>query len=412
MSRKETGRAGGSLQARSDDQLSGSISSEITASANAVKFHPLADLVPPMTDEEFDILVADIKANGLRESIMLHEGMILDGRHRYRACKAAGWDEATILSGLHARHFCPEVDGDPAAYVISANIHRRHLTLTPEQKRELIAKLIEAQPQKSDRQIAKQVKADHKTVGAVRKKKEATGEVSPVDKRVGADGKARRPPKLTARQRKLARNKARHEREIEESRRRAEGRKVFAEKVRCWVKTLSAEQAKSLQELVEDECADDESFVLVRELRHGIEINLTGVDAKCWRVQYIKNGRRFGNVLYFDWGGAQRFAARLEEANPGVRTVLVPVLESDEVRSAGVPNAMMTLVPGEEKQGLIIIHPCYADDTWIEETEGGHEAYTALIAKRETCSATPNADDAEASAEAMKARFAADEAAS
>ena len=37
MSRKETGLAGGSLQARSDDQPSG-ISSEITASAAAVKF--------------------------------------------------------------------------------------------------------------------------------------------------------------------------------------------------------------------------------------------------------------------------------------------------------------------------------------------------------------------------------------
>src|SRR5262249_45092123 len=40
----------------------------------------------------------------------------------------------------------------------------------------------------------KQVKADHKTVGAVRKAKEATGELSPVEKRVGADGKARKQP--------------------------------------------------------------------------------------------------------------------------------------------------------------------------------------------------------------------------
>jgi len=40
MSLKETGRAGGSLPARSDDQLSGSISSEITASAAATQAEP------------------------------------------------------------------------------------------------------------------------------------------------------------------------------------------------------------------------------------------------------------------------------------------------------------------------------------------------------------------------------------
>ena len=54
--------------------------------------------------------------------------------------------------------------GRPYAYVTSANIHRRHLTA--EQKRELIAKLIEADPTKSNRQIAKTVKVDHKTVAS------------------------------------------------------------------------------------------------------------------------------------------------------------------------------------------------------------------------------------------------------
>jgi hypothetical protein len=42
--------------------------------------------------------------------------------------------------------------------------------------------------------VAKQVKVDHKTVGSVRAEKEATGELSPVEKRVGADGKARAQP--------------------------------------------------------------------------------------------------------------------------------------------------------------------------------------------------------------------------
>ena len=50
--------------------------------------------------------------------------------------------------------------------MLSANIHRRHLTA--EQKREIIAAVLKAQPEKSNRTIAKQTKVDDKTVAAVR----------------------------------------------------------------------------------------------------------------------------------------------------------------------------------------------------------------------------------------------------
>src|SRR5262249_34731084 len=71
-------------------------------------------------------------------------------------------------------------------YVISANIRRRHLTA--EQKRDLIAKLIKATPEKSDRQIADTVKASPTTVGTVRAKMEDKGEVSKLDTRTDAKG--------------------------------------------------------------------------------------------------------------------------------------------------------------------------------------------------------------------------------
>jgi hypothetical protein len=54
----------------------------------AYDFHPVADLFPLMEGDDFAGLVADIKANGLHQSIILHEGKIhafitglVDGDH-------------------------------------------------------------------------------------------------------------------------------------------------------------------------------------------------------------------------------------------------------------------------------------------------------------------------------------------
>jgi hypothetical protein len=70
-------------------------------------------------------------------------------------------------------------DRNPYAYAISANIYRRHLTA--EQKRELIAKVLKVQPEKSNRTIARQTKADDKTVGKVRRELEGRAEIPHVD---------------------------------------------------------------------------------------------------------------------------------------------------------------------------------------------------------------------------------------
>ena len=115
-------------------------------------FHPLANDFPIIEGKQFEDLVADIKANGLQEPIVFYEDKILDGRNRYLACAIAGIDpEAVDYTG-----------DDPVGYVISANIHRRHLTA--EDKRDLIEKLLKAKPEQSDRQIreADEDKSDHR----------------------------------------------------------------------------------------------------------------------------------------------------------------------------------------------------------------------------------------------------------
>jgi hypothetical protein len=165
---------------------------EIAPSTAVVKFHPLADMFPLMEGEEFDALVADIKANGLRDQIIKYHGMILDGRNRYRACLALGWTWGAIdnMSCDYGRTNLLEDDAAAAAYVISVNIHRRHLT--PEQKRELIANLLKAQPATSNLQVAKQTKTDDKTVASVRRELERRSEIPNVP--VRTDTKGRKQP--------------------------------------------------------------------------------------------------------------------------------------------------------------------------------------------------------------------------
>jgi ParB-like chromosome segregation protein Spo0J len=164
------------------------------------KFHPLAETVPSMTDEEYVELVADIRANGLREKITLYQDMILDGRHRYKACNATG--RTAVFDTFEG------TEAQARAFVISKNYHRRMVTAA--KKRERIAELLKAQPELSDRAIGKMTKTDHKTVGAVRGEKEATGEIPHVDKRTDAKGRQQpaRKKKPTAAAKKAAAEKA------------------------------------------------------------------------------------------------------------------------------------------------------------------------------------------------------------
>ena len=79
--------------------------------------HPLAEIFPLMVGKDIDSLAGDIRSNGLRQPIVLLDGMILDGRNRYRACISVDVTPAfETYSG-----------DDPLKFVISLNLSRRHL---------------------------------------------------------------------------------------------------------------------------------------------------------------------------------------------------------------------------------------------------------------------------------------------
>ena len=124
--------------------------------------HPFASLMPMMSEEErARQLATDIKRNGLQVRIDLFEGMISDGRNRYRALKALG----IVPAEEHFRVFTG-TKAEAEAYVISTNLHRRQLN--NKQKQEFAQAMIAKYPGESDRAIARLTSLSKNTIAAAR----------------------------------------------------------------------------------------------------------------------------------------------------------------------------------------------------------------------------------------------------
>lgn len=82
---------------------------------------PVADLFPMIAADELAELAEDIAENGLQEPVVIAEiagqWQLVDGRNRLAACRLANIIPHTRI-----------LESDPTAYVLSANVHRRHLT--------------------------------------------------------------------------------------------------------------------------------------------------------------------------------------------------------------------------------------------------------------------------------------------
>src|SRR5690242_20096489 len=128
--------------------------------------HPSADAFPRMSDDELTKLTADIETNGLRNPIVFikrpkrgEKPMLCDGINRMDAMERAGVLGDGVTHGLLAPDemtFIRESD-DVVSYILSVNIHRRHLT--KQQQAELIVVAVQA-AELAERRAADKAKAD------------------------------------------------------------------------------------------------------------------------------------------------------------------------------------------------------------------------------------------------------------
>jgi ParB-like chromosome segregation protein Spo0J len=138
----------------------------------------------PLTNEEYAALKADIAEHGVLVAIEFDdEGNVLDGHNRLAICGELGIGTFP----MQVRHF----DDDEARrmHIISLNLRRRHLS--GEQRRVWITEALKLAPHLSNRQHARALAVDAKTVASVRAAAEATEEIPRLSDLQGSDGKMR-----------------------------------------------------------------------------------------------------------------------------------------------------------------------------------------------------------------------------
>jgi len=143
-------------------------------------------VLPPLPEAEFSELSASIRDFGVQVPVMVtEEGVLIDGHERFRACQDLG------IRKFPLRVLGKLTDQERREWAVRLNVERRHLT--PSQRRHLIETELKADAGRSDRALAGVFRCDHKTIGSVRRKLIATGEV-PQLPRTSRNGKVFRPP--------------------------------------------------------------------------------------------------------------------------------------------------------------------------------------------------------------------------
>jgi hypothetical protein len=156
---------------------------------------PFRDRLPPMSQEEYQGFKDNIRQHGCITTPMVGYAdrvrglkiVVVDGAHRLRV--VAELRSEGVHVDPHINYIEKPTLEEAERIADDLNLWRRHLT--PEQRREYIAKVLKDKPQQSNRQVAKQTGASDKTVANVRQGLEATAEIPQLEKTEGRDGKAR-----------------------------------------------------------------------------------------------------------------------------------------------------------------------------------------------------------------------------
>lgn len=120
----------------------------------------MLQVMPALTTDEYDALVADIRANGVLVSVLVGQyGRTVDGHHRRRAAAEVGVDCPTVTRQIGD-------DEEARQLAVSLNAARRHLTR--EQRQDLVVTELRIRPDDSDRAIARRVGCSPSTVGKFR----------------------------------------------------------------------------------------------------------------------------------------------------------------------------------------------------------------------------------------------------
>jgi ParB-like chromosome segregation protein Spo0J len=126
-------------------------------------------VMPPLSEDQFDALKADIASAGIRVPIEVDEhGEVIDGHHRRAIAMELGIEcPEVVVRGLE------EFEKVDRAFVLNAT--RRHFNR--EQHRAVVVKSLKMAPRLADREHARRCGVSHPTVSSVRSALEAAGQL-------------------------------------------------------------------------------------------------------------------------------------------------------------------------------------------------------------------------------------------